>query len=541
MRGMVRNLWVTASVGAAAGVGVAQGPVAPSVLPDWAPAMSVPSVSAPPAPAVTTPPAPSGGEWVGSGVLPAPVPPSPVRVVEPPAVLPERVAAPKLPVLPTPGVTYPIGPAVPAAPAPAEPTALKPIWKNQLFFESEDKSFSLFVGGRAHLDAAGYIAPRALRSAAGGVEPLDDGVAWRRTRFQVGGTIYKNYAFLVEIDFTNAFVTQAGTNRADNTVVPTDVWFTFKDLPYAGNVRVGNQKSPISFEHLTSSRFLTFMERSLGFDAFVENGNNGFSPGILVFDSYADKHGTWAVGVFKNTREPFGWDVGRNNAEVVGRVTYLPVYEDGGRRLVHVGLGAIHRDADDDGVRARARYSARNAPGAVAPLLADTGVIDARQQQVVVPEFAVVMGSFSLQSEYYASWVQAALPPAGSGFGRGTGFFQSAYAEAAYFLSGEHREYVREDRAAFGRVTPLRPFAWTRECGATGPGAWQVAARYSYLDLDSRGIEGGRVHDFTLGLNWFLNPNAKVQWNYFLAHRDVAGFAGDGYIHGFGTRLAYDF
>lgn len=559
MKGMVRKLWVVAAgVGAAAGAGVAQGPVAPAVLPEWSPVMSVPSVALPapvalpeptsvalpapiPLPAVTPPAAAAGGDWAGPSLLPPPVPPSPVRVVQPPAVLPERVV-PKLPVPSTFGanpprsVVYPVGPAVPLAPPAAGPTPLKPAWNNQLFFESEDRSFALFVGGRAQFDVAGYLAPRTIRSAVAGVEPLEDGVHFRRLRFQVGGTVYRTHEFLVEIDFENAFVTTPGIDRATNIPVPTHAWYTFKEVPVVGNVRVGNQRPPISFEHLTSSRWLNFMERSPGFDAFVENGNNGFSPGISVFDTYAEKRGTWAAGVFKNTRSPFRWNVGRNEAEVVGRVTYLPVYEADGRQLVHVGLGATHRDADDDTVRARSRFSVRNAPGAVAPLLADTGLIDARQQQVVVPEFVVVMGPFSLQSEYHASWVQAARSPVG----RGTAFFQSAYVEAHYFLTGEHREYDR-DRAVFGRVIPRSPFTWQKGCGASGWGAWQLAARYSYLDLDDRGIEGGRVHDLTLGLNWFLNPNAKVQWNYFLAHRDVAGTLGDGYIQGFGTRLAWDF
>lgn len=65
--------------------------------------------------------------------------------------------------------------------------------------------------------------------------------------------------------------------------------------------------------------------------------------------------------------------------------------------------------------------------------------------------------------------------------------------------------------------------------------------RYSYLDLNSRGIEAGLFNDLTLGLNWFLNANSKVQLNYSLTHRNVAGTAGDGYVNGFGTRLAWDF
>jgi phosphate-selective porin OprO/OprP len=490
-------------------------------------------------------PTPADSGWVGPSSLP-PLAQSPVRVVQPPAVLPDRVV-PKVPAPTTLGarppviVSYPTGPAVPTAPAPAaEPAALKPVWKNQLFFESEDRSFSLFVGGRAQFDAASYLVPRTIRSAVAGIEPLEDGVSIRRLRLQAGGTIYRNYEFLVELDFANAYVVEPRPGRSENTVVPTDVWFGFREVPVVGNVRVGHQKPPISFEHMTSSRFLNFLERSVGFDAFIENQANGFQPGVTVFDTFADRRGTWAAGVFKNTRNVFGWVVGRNEAEATGRVTYLPVYESDGRQLVHVGLGATHRDAESDTVRARTRFDVRNAPGAVAPLLADTGDIDARQQQVVVPEFVVVSGPFSLQSEYYASWVQAARPPAGSGFGRGTAFFQSAYVEGHYFLTGEHRAYNR-DKGVFDRVVPNSPFSWRKGCGASGWGAWQLTARYSYLDLNSRGIEGGVVHDMTLGLNWFLNPNAKLQFNYFLAHRDVAGVLGDGYIQGFGTRMAWDF
>ena len=61
------------------------------------------------------------------------------------------------------------------------------------------------------------------------------------------------------------------------------------------------------------------------------------------------------------------------------------------------------------------------------------------------------------------------------------------------------------------------------------------------MGLDSKGVNGGTIHDVTLGLNWFLNPNMKVQWNYFLAHRDAPGTAGDGFINGLAMRLAIDF
>ncbi len=41
-----------------------------------------------------------------------------------------------------------------------------------------------------------------------------------------------------------------------------------------GNIRVGNQKEPVGFERLVSSRFLPFMERSYNQDVFY-----GAKPG----------------------------------------------------------------------------------------------------------------------------------------------------------------------------------------------------------------------------------------------------------------------
>ena len=50
-----------------------------------------------------------------------------------------------------------------------------------------------------------------------------------------------------------------------------------------------------------------------------------------------------------------------------------------------------------------------------------------------------------------------------------------------------------------------------------------------------------RLYDWTLGLNWFLNPNMKVQLNYILEHRDAPQDVTRSWINGIGVRAAYDF
>ena len=104
----------------------------------------------------------------------------------------------------------------------------------------------------------------------------------------------------------------------------------------------------------------------------------------------------------------------------------------------------------------------------------------------------------------------------------GNVFVYGWYAEALYFLTGEHREYEKKS-GAFGRVVPHDNLG--SKCGC---GAWQVGARYSMANLSDSGMDGGRADDVTLGLNWFLNPNMKIQSNYVYTMRDAPAYPGSG-------------
>ena len=76
---------------------------------------------------------------------------------------------------------------------------------------------------------------------------------------------------------------------------------------------------------------------------------------------------------------------------------------------------------------------------------------------------------------------------------------------------------------------------------ASGRGAWKVRLRYAFLDLRNKGVNGATLNDITLGLNWFLNPQAKVQWNLAIDHRKSTPTGSNGWTYLFGMRLALDF
>ena len=41
-----------------------------------------------------------------------------------------------------------------------------------------------------------------------------------------------------------------------------------------------------------------------------------------------------------------------------------------------------------------------------------------------------------------------------------------------------------------------------------------MAARYSYLSLESKDVLGGRMWEVTAGINWYLYPNLRLMLNY---------------------------
>jgi phosphate-selective porin OprO/OprP len=196
---------------------------------------------------------------------------------------------------------------------------------------------------------------------------------------------------------------------------------------------------------------------------------------------------TWAAGVFHVQNNNFGFGVGDGEYAYTGRVTWLPWYADAGEELLHLGLGATHRHLDDGQVALHGRPSVRSEPGSMEPILADTGTIGGSTQEGVDAELVAVIGSWTLQSEYYCTFIHDAVvpdEPPPKGVALGTLFYQGAYVEVLYFLTGEHQSYDRQN-AIFDRVVPLRNFnIWD---GARGCGAWQIGVRYSYLDLQDKG------------------------------------------------------
>lgn len=443
---------------------------------------------------------------------------------------------------------------------------MKANWKDGFEVQSANKDFRIHVGGRTQFDVSAFSPDSSVEGGPGGVGALRDAANFRRARLRVDGTLYEVFEFASEYDFSNTINIDPFTQNANippSSLPPqsnpatigaiTELWVSVTHLPVVGTIRAGNVKDPFGFEHNTSSRFLNFMERSFSQDLWEGAFNNGFIPGIMMFNTAFDERMTWSVGEFKANNNVFGWGVGDGELETCGRLTFLPFYQDDGRYLMHVGIAGKHIDCDEQITRFRARGDVRSGPpGPLNPVFIDTRNLSAQTEDHLGLEWAGVAGPWSWAGEYFGTWVNDAVslgnvvpgasfqPPAGTPLG--TPYFQAAYVEVLYFLTGEYRGYNKKT-GAFDRVVPLENFFFVKTPGGNcgGWGAWQVGARIQFADLRDNGVDGGQLTAVTLGLNWFLNPNMKIQWNYDWTHRDFLANGSDGDIHSFGTRLAWDF
>ena len=485
-------------------------------------------------------------------------------------------AAPPAPTVPTPG-PYVIG----------SDRMFSGSWTNNgPVWTSKNGDFTFHPRAVSQLDFIAMKDPGPGIGVPPGAGTLDS-VEFRRLRMGADGTMWEVIDYAFEFDFAMALqnvdpaaaptpttgLRSIGTvngvpqNQAGNTahtIQPTTIFLVFKELPIFQNVRVGNQQDWMSLEHIESARFLDFMERSPLMDAFNGPNNNGYTPGISAYRTFFDQYVGWQLGAYKNNAydSGFTYDIGNTNYTYGTRLMCTPYYDraSNGRYMVHLAVGGTVRtfnnqptpNMDGTNVRIRSRGDLRLTASTLDPNFADTGNFYATGQGLVNPEIAVVWGPLLIQAEYETSYmINAAAQKGGASLGNVR--FDGGYAQALYFLTGENREYNRLG-GFFNRVVPYSNAHLVRGAGFS-TGAWQIGARYDWLNLNSHAVSGGQNQDLTLGLNWFLNPNARFQFNHVLSwiNNSVATtfpgtvgslngsrFTGKGLIQTFGCRMDFN-
>jgi phosphate-selective porin OprO and OprP len=376
--------------------------------------------------------------------------------------------------------------------------------------QAKPKFPAINVSGAAQIDGVWFSQNDANMAVVGDAQDVAD---FRRSRLGANGNLAENVAYRMEYDFSFP-------GRPNFT----DVWVDVADFWALGHLRVGQWKQPFSMEPATSFREIVFMERSLAF-ALVPFRQIGAGFYNTAFEESA----TYAVSGYRFPTDAFGNVAGDSGYGMSTRETALLWANDAGD-VLHIG-GSYSFNGPGSGTldlrsTPEVGFTQLNLPTVFPiPFFVDTGVQPTANYQMLGGELAAGINSFVFQSEFIYGMLS-----------RDAGSFlnlPAGYAQVSYVLTRERRTYNRT-AAAFTRVIPASPF------GKGGSGAWEVAGRYSFLDLNDDDVFGGRIQDLTFGVNWYLNRFTRWEFNYIhpILDRPVGN---ETHADVFGTRVQLDF
>jgi len=350
----------------------------------------------------------------------------------------------------------------------------------------------IFTGALA-IDRMNWLSQNVASEAQFGDLNEYDGGEIRALRFGLVGTLnFERPWVYVIAGATNAFDKGFETEELDNITL-----FDWRlDIPFFRNsvMSIGKQKEPISMERLTGMVFLPWQERSAIADALFPSRN----VGIVWNGSSPDKYISWAFGVFNDWFDA-DQDFDESASQFVGRLTWAPFRTEDDSNLLHLGLGYRYSDAKE-GFRYRTEPEFNKSP-----VFVDTGfetddsLWPADNTATYNLELSWRKGPFWLASEYFRTDVKNPL--------LGNPEFDGYYVSASWVLTGEMRPYNKKNGL-------FRPIPISRTVYQNGKGAWELAARYSDIDLTDGLVEGGDMQIASLGLNWWLTPFFSLGVNY---------------------------
>ena len=279
-----------------------------------------------------------------------------------------------------------------------------------------------------------------------------------------------------------------------------------------GRFRLGSFGEPFSMERRTVRNSLAFLERSLPVWTFAPGNNFGY----MLYDTAWEGRVSWQAGFFSlgNVDED---NASASVLSITGRLTWLPIYKNDGRTLLHVGASYSSRDPRSNEVHYRSRPEAR-----FAPFVVDTGRIESTGSALAGFEIAFKNGPLWAHGEV----IQAAIDSTQHSDPR----FWGAFVQAGFFLTGESRPY-NQTEGIWGNVDPISgidrgiPFKDKFNFKKGDRGAVGLSARISTLDLDDELISGGKLTNMSVGISWYPTPASRWMCEYIFSSTENEGNA----------------
>ena len=254
-----------------------------------------------------------------------------------------------------------------------------------------------------------------------------------------------------------------------------------------GRIRFGNMKLHAGLEGAAANRQMAFMENSAATEVF---------------------HPVARVGVLWSLERPsymldaaiYGRDINGGNpggTEFL-RAAWTPTTTSGGK--LHLGV-ALTRDTPSGTVNAFGdrdpagkRWTTRSTASLSPDRLVDTGTIS-NVSELYRQNIQTLwrQGPWWLQGEYFFQQTERYNDLPGY-------HAHGGYASTGYVFNAGPRQLVQ------GML--MNPAVDKGQIGT------ELVARYGHVNLNSDGIAGGKLTEWTVGANWYVGPFVKFQLNY---------------------------
>jgi phosphate-selective porin OprO/OprP len=403
-----------------------------------------------------------------------------------------------------------------------------------------DGRFTFNVRMRFQTDYAGFMQDDTHPAGFNGPNDLGSGAVMRRAFVGFDGKVYKDFAYDVRFNFGGSNGGGAGGNEGDPLL--NRIYLSYIGIPN-WHFSVGVLEPVFAGELTTSSSALPFMERPEIDNIASQYGAGDTRRGIEIGWSKTDT--LWAGDHLAFTGSFTGGTTGSSTGHGSGTGT-----QPGGDEQSQI-LGRVSERLWTDGISniqiaanfAKLLYTGgTGAGGGVINLqdrpqirvdgtrLISTGNIAAKTGDMYSFDFSGNLENFYLAGEWSKFNLDrqcgTIVSPACAGSTDVIDHpsFEGWYVEGTWILTGESKTYttqaINNEVGAFGNPVPSRPFS----LDGNSWGAWELAARYSDTNLNWNptrvatttqlaGITGGDERIVTLGVNWYMNRNVKLQVN----------------------------
>ena len=369
-----------------------------------------------------------------------------------------------------------------------EKKKIEVVYKEGLHLRKKDGSFDVRVGGLVQADMRIFDHNY----------PREDKFDIRRARMLLEGKIFDYFQYKLEAEL------EGSQHRR-----LTDGYVGFNYFPFL-KFKAGQFKEPFSLEHLTSDKYIDFIERSMAYHLTPKR-----DVGLMIHGSLLKDALDYGIGIFNgHGTDESGGEVGEDDKDICGRITVRPFKGKGIKFLEGLHLGISHSYAHIK--RSDVDFAIKTAGFTefleVTPRAKFYLLLDVNDRRRTGTEMAWTWGPLAVKGEWIRNDYHDLALTSGEEFDFSV---KAWYVSGLFMLTGEHPEMKG---GVFTKICPDKNFSLLNK----NWGAWALAFRlekfnaeriiYEHLISDEYFVRGADA--FTFALNWYLNSMVRICFNY---------------------------